>query len=110
MSDSPPAPEVIALSVSGLFVSFHCPGCKSLHGIPIAGPEAWEWNGDKVKPTITPSILVMGTRFKADHPGDLAQEDARCHSFIRDGQIQFLADCAHPLAGQTVPLAPTRTP
>lgn len=27
-----------------------------------------------------------------------------CHSFITDGQIQFLNDCTHPLAGQTVPL------
>lgn len=29
---------------------------------------------------------------------------AVCHSFIRDGQIQFLSDCTHALAGQTVPL------
>lgn len=29
-----------------------------------------------------------------------------CHSFIRSGQWQFLADCAHKLAGQTVPMVP----
>jgi hypothetical protein len=28
----------------------------------------------------------------------------RCHSFLVDGQIQFLGDCTHALAGQTVPL------
>ena len=27
-----------------------------------------------------------------------------CHSFVTDGRIQFLADCTHPLAGQTVDL------
>jgi hypothetical protein len=27
-----------------------------------------------------------------------------CHSFITDGQIQFLGDCTHPMAGQTVPI------
>jgi hypothetical protein len=27
-----------------------------------------------------------------------------CHSFITDGRIQFLGDCTHRLAGQTVPI------
>jgi len=27
-----------------------------------------------------------------------------CHSFVTDGQIQFLGDCTHKLAGRTVPL------
>ncbi|MGC4033677.1 MAG: hypothetical protein QM754_18485 [Tepidisphaeraceae bacterium] len=30
----------------------------------------------------------------------------RCHSFVRDGQIEFLGDCTHELAGKTVPLEP----
>jgi len=25
-----------------------------------------------------------------------------CHSFVTDGRIQFLTDCTHALAGQTV--------
>ena len=28
----------------------------------------------------------------------------RCHSFVRDGKIRFLADSYHELAGQTVDL------
>ncbi|MGT2509205.1 hypothetical protein [Cupriavidus basilensis] len=28
-----------------------------------------------------------------------------CQSFVTDGRIQFLGDCAHALVGQTVPLA-----
>lgn len=29
-----------------------------------------------------------------------------CHSFIRNGHWEFLGDCAHSLAGQTVPMVP----
>ena len=29
-----------------------------------------------------------------------------CHSFIQNGQWQFLSDCAHALAGKTVPMEP----
>ena len=27
-----------------------------------------------------------------------------CHSFVRAGQIEFLGDCTHEFAGQTVPM------
>ena len=30
--------------------------------------------------------------------------DDICHSFVTDGRIQFLGDCTHKLAGQTVDL------
>lgn len=33
-----------------------------------------------------------------------ASRPAVCHSFVRDGRIQFLADCTHAMAGQTVDL------
>ena len=29
-----------------------------------------------------------------------------CHSFVTDGLIQFLGDCTHALAGQTVDMPP----
>lgn len=29
-----------------------------------------------------------------------------CHSFVFDGEIRFLGDCTHALAGKTVPLEP----
>lgn len=35
-----------------------------------------------------------------------AQPNSICHSFVTDGNIQFLSDCTHSLAGQTVPLKP----
>lgn len=77
---------------------FHCPGCKCGHWVRTAGDESragpvWQWNGDIVKPTVSPSILVC--------PNESAR---RCHSFIRDGKIEFCNDCHHELAGQTIPL------
>lgn len=71
---------------------FWCPGCDEIHGISIA-PGAWTWNGDAEHPTFSPSVLVTG-----------GAQNGRCHSFVRDGNIQFLGDCTHALAGQTVPL------
>jgi len=68
-----------------------CPGCKCGHLFD----SRWTFNGDMVKPTFRASMLVN-------------QHDpkSRCHSFVTDGQIQFLDDCAHELKGKTVPLEP----
>ena len=98
-------------------VSFYCPGCQGMHAVwtqhvPGAGPR-WTWNDDKVRPTFSPSILVKGTvpMTDAEHAAWMADRTKLpvprpfvCHSFVRDGQIQFLTDCTHALAGQTVPL------
>ena len=51
----------------------------------------WQWDGDLAAPTVSPSILVT-------------TGEARCHSFVRAGTWQFLSDCTHTLAGQTVPV------
>lgn len=81
---------------------FFCPGCKSIHSVYTAphgdgnGP-VWGFNGSIYKPTFTPSLLCYGSPAHDDWPGI-----PRCHSFIRDGQIQFLDDCEHSLKGQTV--------
>ena len=77
--------------------AFHCPGCGCLHWVRVAGPgSVWGWNGSLDRPTFTPSILSR--EWSED------RLDFTCHSFVRDGQIEFLGDCDHPLAGQTVPL------
>jgi hypothetical protein len=95
---------------------FWCPGCEEAHGVT----GGWTWNGDAERPTFTPSVLVLSGHFapghqqppapcwcsyNAEHPGNPAPFRCyRCHSFVTDGQIQFLSDCTHALAGQTVPL------
>lgn len=79
---------------------FQCPGCDSLHMTWTALPNdltgaKWQFNGDVNRPTISPSLLVRW---------DYGPEKTKhvCHSFIKDGMIQFLSDCTHALAGQTV--------
>ncbi len=51
--------------------------------------KGWEFNGDFEKPTFYPSVLVRG--------GDI-----NCHSFIKNGMIQFLHDCSHKMKNATV--------
>jgi len=75
-----------------------CPGCGEHHAVPVTKPSngegvAWVFNGNEEKPTLSPSILV---RHGADN--------SVCHSFVTDGKIQFLGDCTHKLAGQTIEL------
>lgn len=80
---------------------FFCPGCKHMHAVNtrVVGPK-WQYNGDADRPTFKPSILVT-LRWSQN---DAAMTDDVCHSFVTDGQIQFLGDCTHALAGQTVEL------
>lgn len=81
---------------------FACPGCGEPHAIPTTGPKAWGFNGDVDRPTFTPSILVRSVK---DPWGPVFDPTPTvCHSFVRDGCIEFLGDCTHPLAGQTVDL------
>jgi Family of unknown function (DUF6527) len=84
--------------------AFFCPGCQETHSIPILpSARGWTFSGTEEAPTFAPSILVHPSqRFK---PGTREVEmGPRCHSFVIAGSIQFLKDCTHPLAGQTVPL------
>lgn len=102
----------------GQRLTFWCPGCQETHMISY-GPDGWTWNHNADKPTFTPSILVTGSKLtelgekqwrdycehKTPIPnGKCDSAPMRCHSYVTDGHIQFLADCTHHLAGQTVPL------
>jgi hypothetical protein len=111
----------ILRDVEGGGLMFRCPGCNMTHRIQHGdgpGPR-WGWNGDINKPTFTPSIRVTGRDFTdkgeadyeawctAGHPKPApVSENAPsvCHSFVTGGRIQFLGDCTHALAGQTVDL------
>lgn len=100
---------------------FDCPGCGQTHSIPVKGDKSkgpvWGYNWNDDKPTFTPSILtrwvsVPDVREKDENGDYLLGSDGRlkgakdevCHSFVREGKIQFLNDCTHKLAGQTVDL------
>ena len=84
---------------------FQCPACGCCHG----PNEKWQFNGDFNKPTFSPSILVKCKRDITDDEvkrimkGEkLEIPDIICHSYVKDGMIQFLSDCTHSMAGQTV--------
>lgn len=81
--------------------AFHCPGCDETHVVPVSGSHAWGWNGSDDSPTFTPSILIYAIEpMWTDDEGKT--HGHRCHSFVKDGKIQFLQDCTHTLAGKTV--------
>lgn len=93
---------------------FWCPACGYHHVVHTAGQgwdgETWTFNGDGDSPTFRPSINV--TTGRAVDPTFIREEGDPpevCHSYITNGQIQFLDDCDHILAGQTVPLPDWRT-
>jgi hypothetical protein len=102
-------------TIEGGDLGFWCPGCEEMH---VVSP-GWTFNGNYDAPTFSPSVLVTSghycSRFKpgdscwctfnAEHPDDPSSfRCSRCHSFVRDGRIEFLGDSTHALAGQTVPL------
>lgn len=84
---------------------FVCPGCDEPHTID---PAIWTFNGNYERPTLSPSVLVRGSRFIGGPDSDPTDKALWpkfvCHSFVRNGRIQFLGDCTHALAGQTVDL------
>lgn len=97
---------------------YWCQGCEDTHQVAIrADPHpCWTWDGNIEAPTFAPSVLVTSGHYMPGwKPGDPCwcnepKDDdrwpacARCHTFIRGGMVEFLSDCTHPLAGQTLPL------
>lgn len=65
----------------------------------IATLPQWTFNGDLERPTFAPSINTEWTRTI-----DGVSRPQVCHSYVTNGRIQYLGDCTHELAGQTVDL------
>ena len=92
---------------------FYCEGCKRPHVLNISceGSPKWTFNGNESAPTFRPSVLAKYTHpegYSNDNPAprDFKGEYVTdvCHSFVTDGRIEFLSDCTHALAGQTLDL------
>lgn len=84
----PPKPviELFVLDDRGFWL-FWCPGCGTHHAPPMS---RWKREGSAEVPTLSPSVLTK-------------YEDGRvCHLFVRNGQLVYLDDCTHELAGKTV--------
>ena len=102
-------------------IQFVCPGCAEQHDYYRAGPilpvqwlppgmersphvsplNAWGFNGNLDRPTFTPSVLSRWEQWMGDN---VPKQQHICHSFVRDGRIEYLNDSTHSLAGQTVDL------
>lgn len=96
-----------AATAEGGIVHIFCPGCQHAHGIHT-NSNGWTWNDSLELPTFSPSLLIkrtMGNMKFQDDP-DYEEHEEVCHSFVTDGQIQFLSDSTHELSGQTVDLPP----
>lgn len=86
-------------------IMFWCPGCKAAHAVIVDGSRGWTFDGNVAAPTFAPSVLVRtGRAVDPDFEPQPDDPPEVCHSFVRSGQVQFLNDCTHDLAGQTVPL------
>lgn len=76
---------------------FYCVACQDYHQFWTKGKTVWEFNGDDIKPTFSPSLLMQG-----------GKDDIYCHLYVRDGMIEYLSDCKHSFAGETVRMIPIR--
>lgn len=110
-------------------LSFKCPGCGHSHNVTnnqppagqvlsryLIGKETWTFNGNYDLPTLNPSVLVRTghyidgntkecyCNFKERTGLEPSWKCLICHSFVRNGEIEFLHDSTHELAGKTVPL------
>lgn len=102
-------------------VEYYCPGCNEMHRVStdLSAPHHWAFDGNIESPTLSPSILIRTGHYvpgykgddcwctwNKEHPDEPAPfKCGICHSFVRDGKIQYLSDCTHELAGQTVDMA-----
>jgi hypothetical protein len=99
--------RAVELRSGGELVGYlvRCPACEaddagSTHQFAIRmndGSPGWTFNGDFERPTFRPSMLATCTLGEEHRPH-------RCHSFVTDGRIQYLGDCTHAMAGQTIEL------
>lgn len=120
MSDEKKILHAVEYSERGCDFMFYCPGCEEHHAVWTKKRNGlgavWSFNGDMEKPTFSPSLLLRYIKLTVEGAaldeaikncppgGKLPSKEMICHSFIRAGQIQFLNDCTHALAGKTVPL------
>jgi hypothetical protein len=94
-------------------VTIICPACRDIeraegytdiageHAVPFAGDGAeprWQFDGNLERPTLAPSLLRTYTVTGESTPKLV------CHSFVRNGRIEYLNDCTHAMRGQTVDL------
>lgn len=89
-----------------------CPACKNRHvfndkATPTSKGASWSFDGNTESPTFHPSMNVQHgepIEGKDQRRDDGWAYHTHCHSFVKKGNWEYLPDCAHSLAGQTVPV------
>ena len=100
--------------IAGGGFSYWCQGCEEMHAVN----SGWKFDGNLEAPTFSPSVKVTSGHYSpgwkgpdcwctynAAHPDNPSGfKCSCCHTLIKGGMVQFLGDCTHPLAGQTLPM------
>ena len=94
---------------------FWCNGCDTHHRYTTklakgeSGP-VWQFSGTIERPTLTPSLLCRWPDHRQCMPPDPCRKPDCpgkpnvCHLYVTDGEVRYLSDCTHALAGKTVPI------
>lgn len=85
-----------------VYYVFFCPGCDNLHLLYVVNPKGrpcWTFNGNLEAPSFQPSLLNNGPGHKYHDPAMPV-----CHLYVEAGNIKYLDDCTHALAGEIVPM------
>ncbi len=95
---------------------FWCPGCETHHSyrtkrykgevredgktpVPL-----WTFNGDMEKPTFSACPPYTASLLYAGWQNQNGKMVGRCHLYLVNGVLDFLADCDHKYKGTKVPL------
>jgi len=67
-----------------------CPNCGARHavGVKPGDPRGWSWNGDRERPTLTPSIFFSSGHVPHGLSDDRTDEQKACrwHGYLTNGK------------------------
>lgn len=88
----------------GGHIAHWCSACRQLHEFAVDRPfrngARWSFSGPADAPTFTPSMNIRIGPYP-DSSKKAGQIEV-CHYLVNHGRIQYLADCTHAMAGQTI--------
>jgi hypothetical protein len=83
-----------------------CPACKTMHAFAVSKPFSngakWRFDGNLESPTFEPSMNIAIGPYPYGE-GEKPRID-RCHYFLHNGVIQYLADCTHEMTNTSIAL------
>lgn len=90
-------------------ISHWCPACGEVHNFslkPTENGSCWRWNGNIVAPSFMPSMSITRMKPMDGKPQNAWPLVSRCHYWLKNGKLEFLADCTHRMKGVTMSLPP----